>query len=180
MSTILRKCLVLAHTLHNDRLKTWAESELNGYHDEVPDYRKTPAQAKGLFLGPAGAYINDQPIPAQALKKEHRHWAEEVWLRQPIAAYESAKPDSRMAFAWPAGLTALYERTFFQKRYALNRAWQEVPGSVAVGLIDTIKTRILRFALELKSELGVFCISPRKPSIQTRQPAGLTICPAFF
>jgi hypothetical protein len=30
----------------------------------------------------------------------------------------------------------------------------EVPGSVVVGLIDTIKTRVLRFSLELKDELG--------------------------
>jgi hypothetical protein len=59
-----------------------------------------------------------------------------------------------MVFAWPAGLTAFYERAFFQRSYALNRAWQEVPGSVAVGLIDTIKTRVLRLALELKDELG--------------------------
>jgi hypothetical protein len=47
-----------------------------------------------------------------------------------------------------------YERTFFEGRYALNRAWLEVPGSVVVGFIDTIKTRVLRFVLELKNELG--------------------------
>ena len=157
VSTLLRKCLVLAYTLHNDRLKTWAENELNGYEGEgveVPAYRKATAQAKGLFLGPFGASIDNQPIPAEALKEHHRHWAREIILGQPIAAYEGAEPDSRMAFAWPAGLTILYERTFFEGRYALNRAWQEVPGSVVVGLIDTIKTRVLRFALELKEELA--------------------------
>jgi hypothetical protein len=37
----------------------------------------------------------------------------------------------------------------------LNRAWQEIPVSVFVGLIDTIRTRVLRFALELKDELGL-------------------------
>jgi hypothetical protein len=101
VSTLLRKCLVLAHTLRNDRLKTWAESELNGYQEEgdaVPGYRKTVAQAKGFFIGPAGAYIKDQPIPAEALKEEHRHWAEEARLTQPIAAYESAKADSSHGF----------------------------------------------------------------------------------
>jgi hypothetical protein len=158
VSTLLRKCLVLAHTLRNDRLKTWAESELNGYQGEdessFPDYRKTPAYAKGIFIGAGGAYFKDQPIPAEALRKQHRHWAETVLLGQPIAAYERAESHSSMIFPWPAGLTALYARTFFQGRYSLNRAWQEVPGSVIVGLIDTIKTRVLGFALELKDELG--------------------------
>jgi hypothetical protein len=28
VATLLRKCLVLAHTLRNDRLLTWAENEL--------------------------------------------------------------------------------------------------------------------------------------------------------
>ena len=38
VATLLRKCLVLAHTLKNERLKTWAENELNGYrNDEVPE-----------------------------------------------------------------------------------------------------------------------------------------------
>ena len=57
-ATLLRKCLVLSHTLKNDRLKAWAENELNGYetNDEgVPEYRKTAAADKGMFLGPFGA-----------------------------------------------------------------------------------------------------------------------------
>ena len=31
LSVLLRKCLVLAHQLKNDKLKAWAEYELNGY-----------------------------------------------------------------------------------------------------------------------------------------------------
>src|SRR5665213_136728 len=68
VATILRKCLVLAHTLKNDRLKAWAENELNGYrtdNDEaVPEYRKTSVTAKGLFIGSFGAQINNQPTPS--------------------------------------------------------------------------------------------------------------------
>jgi hypothetical protein len=156
VATLLRKCLVLAHTLKNDRLKVWAENELNGYTEsDVPEYRGTPAQAKGLFVGPFGAVIKDQPIPPAMLQKEHRIFAESVELRQPIASYEMSDPGSgsRFMFEWPANLTILYEHSFFQG-YALNRAWQGIPGSVLAGLVDTIKTRVLRFALELKDELG--------------------------
>ena len=54
---------------------------------------------------------------------------------------------------WPPDLTVYYQTAFLED-YALNRAWQEIPGSVFVGLIDTIKTRVRRFALELKDDLG--------------------------
>src|SRR5262249_22960352 len=39
--------------------------------------------------------------------------------------------------------------------YALSRAWQEIPASTFVSLVDTVKTRILQLALELKDELGL-------------------------
>jgi hypothetical protein len=155
VATLLRKCLVLAHALKNERLKVWAESELNGYtDDEVPEYRHTVAPAKGLFVGAFGAQINSQPIPPAMLQERHRHFAESVELRQPIASYENAAAGSQFQLDWPANLILIYQADFFQGQYTLNRAWQEIPGSVLVGLIDTIKTRVLRLALELKEDLG--------------------------
>jgi hypothetical protein len=154
-STLLRKCLVLAHTLSNDRLKAWAENELNGYpaDAEIPDYRKTPAAAKGFFIGSFGGYLNDQPIPPALLRENHRHFAESAVLFQPVAAYEEVDGDSKFVIDWPANLIVLYQGALFGKRYVLNRAWQEIPGSVFIGLIDSIKTRVLRFALDLQDDL---------------------------
>lgn len=88
------------------------------------------------------------------MNAEHRHFAEHVTLRQPIAAYEGCNKGSRFVVPWPPNITGLYERAFFGGRYALNRAWQEVPSSVMTALVDTIKTKVLRLALELKTELG--------------------------
>lgn len=156
---LLRKTLVLAHTLKSVRLQVWAEHELYGYKtandDEIPEYRKTAATAKGLFIGPFGAQINNQPIPPGALRQEHRCFAESRVLGQPIAACEQVGADSSLFFDWPANLTVLYQSAFFQHRYHLNRAWQEVPGTVFVGLIYTVKPRVLRFALELRDDLGL-------------------------
>jgi AbiTii len=54
LSVLLRKCLVLAHRLKNERLKAWAEKELDGYaaDDALPDYRRTHTLSKGLFFSP--------------------------------------------------------------------------------------------------------------------------------
>jgi hypothetical protein len=43
----------------------------------------------------------------------------------------------------------------------LNRAWQLIPGSVLVALLETVRNRVLRFALELKSQLG-----PNAPTVE--------------
>lgn len=106
VATLLRKCLILAHMLKNDRLKLWTEKELNGYdsEDEVPEYRKTAATAKGLFVGPFGAMIHDQPLPSALIEKEHRRMADSVALFQPIASYEGVGHDSKLKFEWPPNM----------------------------------------------------------------------------
>lgn len=156
VATLLRKCIVLAHTLRNDRLQTWAENELNGYKntESLPAYRKSPASAKGHFVGPFGSQLLNQPIPPAVLEAKHRCFAESVDLLQPIASYENVDGDSRFIIEWPPNLTLLYESSFYEG-YNLNRAWQEIPGSVIRGLLDTIRTRVLRFALDLKDDLGL-------------------------
>src|SRR5712691_12636993 len=158
VSVLLRKCLVLAYQLKNARLKSWVEKELDGYNedDEVPEYRQTGAQAKGTFFGPWQSAIYEQPLPPSVLKKEHRHFASTVKLMQPIAAYDLDRDEKtgkgKFIIEWPPDLTVLYQGKFIQG-YALNRAWQEIPLSVIVSLIDTIRNRVIRFALELKDEL---------------------------
>jgi hypothetical protein len=37
--------------------------------------------------------------------------------------------------------------------HILNRAWQEIPGSILTGLLETVRNRVLRFALDLKDNL---------------------------
>jgi hypothetical protein len=153
-ANVLRKCLVLAYKLRNDTLKQWVEKELNGYdyREEMPAYRKSSGIARGLFLGGFGAELRDQPLPASILKAEHRHMANEIRLNQPIAAYEGGDLKTSAALPWPADFVALYQSSFI-KGMTLNRAWMEIPPSMMVGLIDTVRTRILTFALEIQREL---------------------------
>src|SRR6266404_2079789 len=97
VSVLLRKCLVLAHELKNERLKTWAEKELNGYggsDDEVPAYRKIDIIAKGNFRGPFNGQINNQPLPSVVLDKKDRNFAESATLAQPIISYEANNDES--------------------------------------------------------------------------------------
>lgn len=161
ITVLLRKCIVLAHQIRNERLKVWANLELNGYKsdEELPDYRVIPAQAKGHFRGWAGSYLNDTTIPPAVLDKEHRHFAETVGLRQAVAAYEdlvkTANTDGRITIQWPPNLVLFYQdRIHFTQKMALVAASQEVQKATLVGVLDTVRNRVLNVALEIKSEVG--------------------------
>jgi len=157
--TILRMCLVVAAELNNESLRDWATAELNGYKDHLsaPDYRIARVTAKGFFVGPLGAQINDQPLSAGVLEKQHRWWATTAYLNESISAYEAmVAGDGKKGAAmvhWPADLVARYQSKYIQG-YVLNRAWQEISIGAIVAVVDTVRTRLLQFALELQSEIG--------------------------
>jgi hypothetical protein len=160
LPVLLRKCLVLSYVLKNEKLKDWVDKELNGYcdNDELPDYRKLVCISKGFFVGPFQTQIHDQPLPLVVMKPEHRHIATTADLRQPIVAYDGIlggkdEKDSSFRSEWPPDVTTYYQAKFIQG-YALNRAWREIPAGSLLSLVDTVRNRVLRFALDLQEDLG--------------------------
>jgi hypothetical protein len=156
IGTLLRKCLVLEQQVKNKKLRAWLDRELDGYdqQEELPPYRVFNCVNKGLFIG-LTVRMNDQPIPIHIMEERDRKIVEKVLLHQPAASYEG-RPDKSTdaALPWNPYLTAKYQTKFFQDGdLVLNRAWQAIPGSILVGLLDQIRTRVLRFALELKDNL---------------------------
>lgn len=158
LPVILRKCLVVATALKNDRLKGWVLSELNGYDnsDALPQYRVLSIQAKGIFLGSFQSQLSDQVLPSGVMDKDHRQWATTAYLREGVAAYElllGKDGKGSIRIQWPGDLVAHYQTKFFDD-FALNRAWQEVPMPGMAGLVDTVRNRLLELALELQGEIG--------------------------
>jgi AbiTii len=157
LSVLLRKCLILAHELKNERLKNWVSQELNGYTSvkDLPEYRTMGAQARGNFMGPGGALITNRNLPAAVMEKNHRWAAEFLYLIQPVSAYESMaqRPGQIITFPWDNDMVLYYQERFLQY-YALVSAWQEVPLTSIIGILDTIRTRVLNMALEIRSEIG--------------------------
>jgi hypothetical protein len=159
ITVLLRKCLILASQLKNERLKAWANQELNGYTSEegLPDYRITPAQAKGHLSGPFGSGWNHLPIPPAVLEKEHQKFAVRVPLIQAVSAYEDIVSHSSsggsITVQWPANLV-LYYQSKISQGMSLVAAYQEIPRSGLVEVLEAVRNRTLNMALELKAELG--------------------------
>jgi hypothetical protein len=158
LSVLLRKCLVLSYRLGNERLKAWAEKELDGYtkDDALPDYRIANTHSKGVFFGAFGSKIENQPIPTVVLKEKHRDLIEKARLRDPIASYQldAKERTGQWIIPWSPNLVAVYQAKFYQGDYALASAWQEIPTTFIIALLDTVRNRVLKFALELQEELG--------------------------
>jgi hypothetical protein len=158
LSVLLRKCLVLSYRLKNERLKTWAEKELDGYADDdvLPDYRQTHTLSKGLFFSP-GWRMEDYAFPTFMLEERHQAIVDTAAFREGIAALqldpEEKKAGRQWRIPWPPALVALYQNAIL-KGSILSQAYQEVPGAFIVALNATIRNRVLKFALELQEELG--------------------------
>lgn len=159
LTGVLRKCLVLAYSLKNERLKNWVDKELNGYQldDELPVYRVAYPVSKGHLFGRSGGRVENLPLTTLVLKEEHRDIVEKVELREPIATYlptfGQERSTKKWVTPWPTNLIAMYQN-YFSKGYVLVEAWNELPPSFMDALVDTVRTRLLQFALELDSEFG--------------------------
>jgi hypothetical protein len=103
--------------------------------------------------------IRDQPLPLHLIEEKDRKLVEKAYLYQPAAAYEGRPDDATDShLPWNPHLTVKYQSKFFTGM-TLNRAWQELPGSIIVGLLEQVRTRVLRFALEIKDNLPEDAIS---------------------
>lgn len=156
VSTILRKAKILASRLKERNFDSWLEQELNGYPDDatVPSYRVARGVSHGLFALTFQRTATLE-IPASVLPKEYRHWGESVSLRAPIATYsvfvEEPRSSGQITFPWPTELARKFGTEAFSDAQCLN-AWLCVDRSTFVGLLDTVRNRLLSFALAVESE----------------------------
>lgn len=155
LSDLLRKCKVLAARLQNDKLNQWVDAELNGYSSEetLPAYRILGCNAKGHLAGPFGAEMSNITIPAACLPEEWRDLAETCYLIQPVSSLEDlvkGESDS-LRYDWPGNIIAAVASKIYHG-YNLYAAWSTIPKCAIVAILDTVRNRILNFALEIEKE----------------------------
>jgi len=172
MSTLLRKCAVLAARLDNTDFQVWVNHELNGYPDNValPEYRVLAAPANGHLAGPFGSGYQNITIPVAVMPEGFEEFAKNVHLHQPISAVESlaAEPTGggELSCPWPGNLIGLMQlKGKFAKGLVLYGAWQNVGRAQLVGLIDTVRNRVLDLVLKMERdvpEAGESSVAPAK------------------
>jgi hypothetical protein len=76
------------------------------------------------------------------------------YLTQPIAAISSlvANKDTRtLEEPWNPDIVALIGRGIYEHMVCMQ-AWKVIPASLLVAILDTVRTRVLNFALEIETQ----------------------------
>jgi hypothetical protein len=152
LTSVLRQCILLSSQLKVPVLRTWAERELNGYQtvENLPDYRIIAAGAFGAFDG--YRQYPSRPIPASMLEPSHRSRAREVYLLDSVATYEGMEGDGgTLRFSWPGDMIGFYQSKLLQDSVLIH-AWQDISKSSIIGMLDTIRTRVLTTAIDIKTD----------------------------
>ena len=155
ISTVLRKCKVLAVRLGNENFKNWVDQELNGYNniDNLPDYRILSVDSKGYFSG--GSHrVNNANIPLIFIPEQFRELLSNAYCVQPISEYESLLKSSKsenFQEPWPSELVVAYGNRIYQNKTCIS-AWKVIPYGSIVSLVDSVRNRVLNFVLEIESE----------------------------
>jgi hypothetical protein len=156
LSTVLRKCVLFASRLGNKPLKTWAQWELNGYPEssEVPEYRVVKGlQFYGDFVDPAGSVvIKNAPVSVLGLPEPFRDQFSNyrVWIGVEEIAEETRSQTERWSrVAWPAEAYGVFKNEDYSDDLRLVHAWTFLPVSHFVGLLDSIRNRVLEFTIEI-------------------------------
>ncbi len=155
LSALLRKTMVLAARLDHAELKTWVDSELNGYPsaDELPPYRRGgQVPVVGGFRGP-GNSGGDQPIPPAVVADEELRADLFSWhYTQGVAAYEDLLGRNEMTFefSWPQDAVTIFQE--IMPGFLMISARRVVSSAEIRQVLDAIRNKLLTFALEIERQ----------------------------
>lgn len=155
LETLLRKCRLLAARLKNEEFKQWVQAELDGYpvKTEVPDYRRFHCQCFGHFSGPFHSGMRNAPIPEMCIPEEFRKNLTNIKMREGISSLKDLADnceEGTLRSEWPADVYPVFGDQIYERMH-LAQAWMRIPKSSVVGILSTVRNRILNFAIEIEA-----------------------------
>jgi AbiTii len=156
LETLLRKCRVLATRLKHEDLKNWVACELDGYPADMPlpEYRTCSGHPFGTFVGALGRGVKNCPIPISDIPEEFRDVMTHQVFRQGVGALQNlvgTVEGTTIQFGWPAEANQIIRPKNMANDLVLAQGWLNVDKSRLVGILSTVRNRILGFALELEA-----------------------------
>ena len=153
LSVLLRKAQVLAVRLDNEPLRSWTRLELDGYArlEDLPDYRRLGrVEVFGHFSGPFNSGLRNAPIPRMNVPED---WQETLFdhnVFESVAELEAlSSADESARYLWPADVTALFADRFYEHQGCMQ-AFKLVPTTAFVRILETVRNRLLDFALSIE------------------------------
>jgi hypothetical protein len=156
LAVVLRKCMILAARLGHEPFKKWVDEELNGYlpDADLPAYRRIDGLTSiGSFAGPFGGQLRNVPLATAPIPAHLRDQYTHAEFREGVAKLADLvkKGEGILLSRWPGDL--IYDvADKYYKGYALLTAHIEIPKSAVVGVLDAIRNKVLKFALEIEQQ----------------------------
>jgi hypothetical protein len=154
LGTLLRKCKVLAAQLGSQPIEQWILWEANGYPEdaELPLYRQLPVQILGSFIGPFRK-AERLPIPPALLPSNIRDQLVTIPTRYSITQVQYLSDDSGSGtLTIPMRDLPLRLNNIYADMQCYS-AWGEIPVAGMIGIVNSVRNRILDFVLALRKEL---------------------------
>lgn len=155
LGTVLRKCKLLAARLGSRPLEDWLLWESSGYPDDanVPEYRMWPLELKGHFCGPFGSGIRNAPIPMMCVPENLREPFMKYKCRLSVASIEEMlkKTDEGTLQVITGDLAVMLGTKVYQNQNCMQ-AWAEFGVGNLIELLNTVRNRVLDFALAVWKE----------------------------
>ncbi len=173
LTSLLRRCLLLAAKLNNADFTKWVSSELNGYSNEdgLPAYRRLSADSIGTFVGFGGRQMTNVPIPTCNLPEQIEQYLSSAPFIQSVGSIESLLRDTengQISARWPANIIAAYQGKFY-KDFSLIEAHRVIGRSAVAAIPDIVRNRIIEFVLELEKRFPAKTFEENDVSIEPRQ-----------
>jgi hypothetical protein len=148
VSDLLRKVQIVATRIGASDIVAWARQELQGYADaDLPTYRRQRTNVLGVFSG-YGSIIRHNLLETDEFAPLFV-----VSLRQPLRELEAfANSDGDPSRGWDVGQVKAYESSgaFMISDHDLFSASNVITRQSLRGIIDTVRTKAMEFALELQ------------------------------
>jgi hypothetical protein len=155
ISDLLRKCMELAFYLENEELKSWVNYELEGYpnKEKIPKYRILGVASYGDFLHSFGGIGKNYPIPTSPLREPFLDFATKHYFGGSIRSLVELANNNEgyIRILWPPEVCQTAGNQVYEDLSCLQ-AWKLIPNSEIIAIIDSVRTKILKFALEIEKE----------------------------
>ena len=153
--TLLRMCKLLAARISHREFAEWVDRELNGYPniEGLPDYRVVRVDSYGSFIG-SFSRADKLQIPVSVLPEELQEQYRHAYMGSSISAYTAllaGESSGSVQEPWPVAF-ALHNASTLTPNMQCVCAWKEIPIGAVIRLMDSVKTRVLGFAIDLERE----------------------------
>jgi hypothetical protein len=152
LGTLLRKCLVLVSRLGSQPAVDWVKWELNGYPKDVPvpDYRVLHLIIKAN-MSDIGRHVEGWVVPPAFLGKRADAWTRHEY-RDGVGTIDHLLQNLEgNACFQMANLDLMLTSLKFTEMHIVS-AWAEASSSSIKNILDTVRNRVLTFALDLGKE----------------------------